>query len=60
MFPIRMGVLLANWLLVLKNKSSVSPYIGIGIGTAMMHIHDANAAQIAPPEPGINHFIQTE
>jgi opacity protein-like surface antigen len=55
-FSLRMGVLLANWLLVWKNKSIVSPYIGIGVGTAMMHIHDADSSQMDPVEAGINHF----
>lgn len=55
-FPTNMGVILANWLFVLNNKSIVSPYVGIGVGTAILSVHGACAAQVAPPEPGINHF----
>jgi opacity protein-like surface antigen len=57
-FPINMGVMLANWIIVLNNKSfwNISPYIGVGVGAGILSIHNAKSSQVAPPEPGINHF----
>jgi opacity protein-like surface antigen len=56
-FPMNTSVFLAN--LVFSFPTSypgVTPYVGGGIGGALVDIRGANSAQIAPPEPGINHF----
>lgn len=57
-YPTRTGVFLANAVLNLNFAcySRLHPYIGAGIGAAVISITDANAAQVSPPEPGINHF----
>jgi opacity protein-like surface antigen len=58
-FPINSGVLLANAVItfaVPETPGIVYPYLGVGVGTSYISIHGANSAQIAPPEPGINHF----
>ena len=34
----------------------MTPYIGGGIGGARVSVSGANSLQIAPPEPGVNHF----
>ncbi len=35
---------------------SFHPYLGLGIGGGILSISSAKSAQIAPAEPGINHF----
>lgn len=57
-FSINMGVALANWVFVLNRGSGwkISPYIGVGIGAAMISIHHARATQVSPLEPGFNYF----
>jgi opacity protein-like surface antigen len=57
-FPTNMGVMLANGGLIWNNRGlyRVCPYVGVGVGTAVLSIYHARASQVAPPEPGINHF----
>lgn len=57
-YPLKTGVLLANMVL---NADSASfgrfhPYVGIGLGSAIMSISNAVSTQVAPPEPGVNHY----
>jgi opacity protein-like surface antigen len=54
-FPMRTGVILASGILALTNHY-VTPYVGLGIGSAMISIHGADSTQTDPPEPGVNHF----
>ncbi|HEV8061632.1 MAG TPA: outer membrane beta-barrel protein [Gemmataceae bacterium] len=55
--PTDTGVFLANAVVSLNSPvRNIYPYIGAGVGSAVMSIHGANSAQLAPPEPGINHF----
>lgn len=53
--PMHIGVLLANGILEFNNDY-ISPYVGVGVGVGFVSIHDANSAQVAPPEGGVNHF----
>ncbi|MGE3318196.1 MAG: outer membrane protein [Candidatus Berkiella sp.] len=56
-YPMRTTVFLANAVLGFNNTTLlVHPYIGLGIGSAIVKVSDANAAQTNPPEPGINHY----
>jgi opacity protein-like surface antigen len=57
-FPIHTGVFLANAVLSfnMPNMSRIHPYIGGGLGAAIISISNAYSAQINPAEPGINHF----
>lgn len=56
-YPMDNGVLLANGVLNFdKVFGSVSPYIGGGIGGAIVSISGANSTQTTPAEPGINHY----
>jgi opacity protein-like surface antigen len=34
----------------------VHPYIGFGIGNAVVRVSDATSTQINPPEEGVNHY----
>jgi opacity protein-like surface antigen len=55
-FHMNTGVYLANFILSLNNKLRLVPYVGAGIGATRMSLSHADSKQIAPPEPGINHF----
>jgi opacity protein-like surface antigen len=55
-FHMNEGVYLANFVLSLNNRLRLVPYVGAGVGATRLSLHDADSAQIAPPEPGINHF----
>lgn len=51
------GVLLANGVLNFdKAWGSVTPYVGGGIGAAIISISGADSTQVTPLEPGVNHF----
>lgn len=55
--PMDNAVLLTNAVFSLKTQyENLTPYVGLGVGTAAITMHGANSAQIAPAEPGINHF----
>jgi opacity protein-like surface antigen len=56
-YPTSTGVFLVNALLNLNSSSSkFHPYLGGGIGSAVLSISGAKALQVAPAEPGVNHF----
>lgn len=56
--PIETGVFLANAVANFNcpHFNIVHPYVGAGIGGAVVSVDHAKALQVAPPEPGINHF----
>ena len=57
-FPQKAGVFLANAILSFKTpySSAVFPYIGGGVGGAVLSLNGAYSEQSSPPEPGLNHF----
>lgn len=56
-YPMRRTVFLANYVLNFgKPCLLVQPYIGFGIGSAIVRIAGADASQISPPEVGVNHY----
>lgn len=55
-FHANAGVYLANFILSLNNTWRLSPYVGAGVGATRLSLHNADSSQVAPPEPGINHF----
>ncbi|QFY41990.1 hypothetical protein F6R98_04545 [Candidatus Methylospira mobilis] len=57
-FPVNAGVLLTNALFSLRTPylDTIFPYVGAGVGAAIVSISGANSAQTNPAEPGINHF----
>jgi opacity protein-like surface antigen len=57
-FPMDTGVFLANSILTFNTPyvTWLSPYLGAGIGAAVISISGANSKQVNPLEPGINHF----
>ncbi|MCX7117927.1 MAG: acyloxyacyl hydrolase [Legionellales bacterium] len=57
-YPLQTGVVLANAVLN-ANHSALGrfhPYVGVGVGLAVVSISGANSTQKSPPEPGINHY----
>lgn len=57
-YPMKARVFLTNALINfnLGNLTRLHPYVGGGIGGALISINHAQAIQIAPPELGINHY----
>ena len=56
-YPMDNGVLLANGVLNFdKVFGSVRPYVGAGIGGAIVSISNADSTQTTPAEPNINHY----
>lgn len=57
-FHINSGVYLANAVLSLNNScfSSLTPYIGVGVGATRLSFRDADSLQTSPVENGVNHF----
>jgi len=55
-FPIKGGVFLINSVVNFDSTGWLHPYVGAGIGGAILSISDATAFQIAPPEIGVNHY----
>lgn len=56
-YPMSRTVFLANAVLNFNHPCMlVHPYIGLGIGNAIVRITSADATQISPPEVGINHY----
>lgn len=56
-FSMNNAVLLTNAVLSLQTPvRGLNPYVGGGFGTANVSLNNADSAQVAPPEPGINHF----
>jgi opacity protein-like surface antigen len=56
-FPINAGVFLADAVLSLRTPiRNIYPYVGAGVGSALVTIDNANSAQVAPLERNVNHF----
>ncbi len=56
-YPIKNTVFLTNAVLNFNNEHfPVHPYIGFGIGNAIIRNAHATATQVNPPEVGINHY----
>lgn len=58
-YPTETGVFLTNAVLNFNSYCFLPrfhPYVGLGIGGAVASISHSTALQIAPPEPGVNHF----
>jgi len=56
--PQKTGVFLVNAVLNSDNTAfgRFRPYVGVGIGSAVVSVSGASSIQISPPEPGLNHF----
>jgi hypothetical protein len=57
-YPLKTGVFLVNAVLNANNAvfGMFRPYVGVGIGSAIISISGATATQLSPAEPGINHY----
>jgi opacity protein-like surface antigen len=56
-YPMDNGVFLANAVFnVNHGDCKVHPYLGLGLGAAIVSINGATSTQTAPTEPGINHY----
>jgi len=56
-YPLNRTVFLANAILSFNNPHlPVHPYIGLGIGNAIVRISGASSTQVNPAENGINHY----
>lgn len=57
-YPTKTGVFLTNIVLNINTAflGRFHPYVGVGFGGAIASVSNATATQIAPPEPGVNHF----
>lgn len=56
-YPMHAGVFLGNAILNFNPSQSIwHPYVGAGIGAAVVSISSASALQVSPPEVGVNHF----
>lgn len=56
-FPMNMGVFLINGLVSYKIPCLLfTPYVGVGVGTAVISVNGADSLQTAPFEVGVNHF----
>ncbi|MBA2657357.1 MAG: outer membrane beta-barrel protein [Tatlockia sp.] len=57
-YPMSSGVFLGNAILNFNtsNLSRFKPFVGVGIGAAVVSISHADAKQISPLELGVNHY----
>lgn len=57
-YPLKTGVVLVNAVLNANHAAlgKFHPYIGAGIGAAVISISGATSVQKSPSEPGINHY----
>lgn len=56
-YPIDAGVFLTNAVINFNSANSrFQPYVGAGIGAAVISVSNASAIQVAPPEVGVNHY----
>ncbi|RAP37053.1 hypothetical protein B1207_06415 [Legionella quinlivanii] len=56
-YPMKAGVFLANAVLNFNSaECKFRPYVGAGIGGALISVDHARSIQVAPPEPGVNHY----
>lgn len=61
-FSMKTGVVLVNGIVSLNclRMNMLHPYIGVGLGAAVISINDADSTQVSPAEPGVNHFNSDE
>lgn len=57
-YPLKTGVFLVNAILNSNNSifDTIKPYVGVGIGSALVSVSGATASQVIPLEPGVNHY----
>ncbi|WP_019215497.1 porin family protein [Legionella tunisiensis] len=57
-YPLKTGVALVNAVLNVDHSlfGNVKPYVGVGIGSAVVSISGASSVQLSPAEPGLNHY----
>jgi opacity protein-like surface antigen len=56
-YPMSRSVFLANAVLNFNHSQlPVHPYLGVGIGNALIRISGASATQVSPPEENVNHY----
>jgi opacity protein-like surface antigen len=56
-YDVRRSIFLANVVFNLNIPCvMVHPYVGLGFGAALVKISGADATQVSPPEPGVNHY----
>jgi opacity protein-like surface antigen len=56
-YPMDNGAFLLNAVFTLNHtESKFHPYLGLGVGTAVVSISGATSTQTAPAEPGVNHY----
>lgn len=56
-YPMTRNVFLFNTVFTLDQPCLLlHPYIGLGIGGAIVRISGADATQVSPPEAGVNHY----
>ncbi|WP_298624089.1 hypothetical protein [uncultured Legionella sp.] len=60
-YPLKSGVFLVNAVLNANDSlfGNFKPYVGVGIGSAIVSISDASSLQTSPPEIGVNHYSET-
>lgn len=57
-YPKHAGVFLVNALLNINHSQlgQFKPYVGVGVGTAVISVSGANSTQTMPQELGVNHY----
>ena len=55
-YKMKRSAFLANLVVNLNPCLVVQPYVGVGIGGALVDISGADATQVRPPEAGVNHY----
>jgi opacity protein-like surface antigen len=56
-YPMRSTIFLANAILSINHAHlPIHPYVGFGIGNAIVRISEASATQLNPAEVGVNHY----
>ncbi|HTM62941.1 MAG TPA: hypothetical protein VL360_00400 [Gammaproteobacteria bacterium] len=56
-YPMSRTVFLVNGVVNFSSpRIMVHPYIGFGVGNAVMRISGADSTQLSPPEAGVNHY----
>jgi opacity protein-like surface antigen len=60
-YPMRRSVFLTNAVLTFSHPCYlIHPYIGLGIGGAVVRISGAESIQTVPAEPGLNHYNSSD
>lgn len=57
-YPVKTGVFLINAIANFNaaTQARFHPYVGLGFGTAILSISNADSTQVSPPEVGVNHY----